>query len=87
MATFESAFSIGERAYYVVFATATIYAVQITNIKFKNNTMLYRLSRVDTGAILADVPEASVLTFEEAKLSLRTYLLAKLVEIEDLVAP
>jgi hypothetical protein len=80
-------FSVGDRAYFSLFATATIYAVQIKRVYIRNNEVIYDIIRLDNNFVISGVKEAEIGTFTEAKTSLITYLQAKLNEITNLVAP
>lgn len=80
-------FSRGDRAYFPIFATATIYAVDITKVYIQNNSIVYNLARIDSDFVLEGVPENDVCTFVEAKTKLTTYLQTRLTELTALVAP
>lgn len=80
-------FSVGQRAYFPIFATATIYAVTIKMVYLRNGYVFYDLVRADNGYEIEGVPEADVLVFPEAKAKLVAYLEGKLNEINNLVAP
>lgn len=81
-------FSVGERAYYVIFATASIKAVDILKIYPYNSSIAYDIRQAtSTGMVLQGVPESDLYTFSEARAVLITYLRDKLANIETLVAP
>lgn len=80
-------FSKGDRAYFPIFATATVYAVTVTRVYILSGRLAYDLVRMDSDFILEGVPEEDVCTFPEAKAKLVKYLETKLAEINSLVAP
>lgn len=80
-------FSKGDRAYFPIFATATIYAVTVTKVYLLSGRLVYDLVRMDRDFVLEGVPEEDVCTFVEAKAKLVTYLETKLAEVNSLVAP
>jgi hypothetical protein len=80
-------FSLGERAYYVIYATASINPVDIMKAYSYNGSVYYDLKKADTnGLMLKRVPESDLLTFAEAKISLTKYLQTKLTEIDKITA-
>lgn len=81
-------FSVGERAYYVVYATASIKAVDILKVYPYNSSIAYDIRQANTnGLALKGVPEKDIYTFAEARSLLIAYLTDKLAAIETLVAP
>lgn len=80
-------FSKGDRAYFPIFATATIYAVTVTKVYLLSGRLVYDLVRMDRDFVLEGVPEEDVCAFVEAKAKLVTYLETKLAEVNSLVAP
>lgn len=87
MAIITTKFAVGDRAFYAVFATATIYAITVKHVWYDNGIILYTVERADTGDMIENVPESSVCFFSEAKESLQAYLQKKLNEVSVLVAP
>lgn len=83
-------FSVNDVAYFVIFATATLYAVKITEVYLKNidgqSTVMYNLLRLDKNFIIQGIPQTQVLTFEEAKTSLINYLQTQLAIVNNLTA-
>ena len=86
-----ASFSIGDVAYFPLFATASIYPVQITDVYLKNiqgvSTVIYDLLRLDKGFVLQGIPQDQVLPFPQAQTTLLAYLAAKTTEITNMVAP
>jgi hypothetical protein len=80
-------FNEGDRAYYNINATATIYPVIIKGICLKNNTPYYDIKRIDKDLLLENIKETEIYTFTEAKSALVLYLQTKLAEVNGLVAP
>lgn len=83
-------FSVNDTAYFAIFATATIYAVKITNVYLKTingqSTIMYDLLRLDKNLIIQAIPQSQVLTFVEAKTSLIQYLTNQLTIVTNLTA-
>ena len=75
-------FSINDVAYFVIFATANLYAVKIIDVYIKTvdgqSTIMYNLLRLDKNFIIQAIPQNQVLTFAEAKASLINYLQTQL---------
>ena len=84
-------FSVGDTAYFAIFATASIYAVQVTNVYARtvngNLTVMYDLLRLDKKLTLQGIPQDQVQTFAQAKASLINYLQTKLTQVTAAVAP
>ena len=81
-------FSVGERAYYVVFATASIKAVDVTKIYPYNSSIAYDVKQANMlGFTMQGLPESDLHTFSEARTILIDYLQDKLAQVETLVAP
>ena len=80
-------FSKGDRAYFCIFATATIYAVTIENVYLRSNQVLYDIVRTDTDYSIEGVPESDLNDFITAKAVLVKYLSDKLAATTALVAP
>lgn len=87
---FTANFSINDVAYFVIFATANLYAVKITDVYLKNidgqSTIMYDLLRLDKNFIIQAIPQSQVLTFSEAKTSLINYLQTQLAIVNNLTA-
>ena len=83
-------YSVGETAYFVIFATGNLYSVQVTNIYLKNidgiTTIMYDLIRLDKNLIIQGIPQNQVLSFNQAKASLISYLQTQLDIITNLTA-
>jgi hypothetical protein len=83
-------FSVNDIAYFVIFATANLYAVKITNVYLKTidsqSTVMYDLLRLDKNFIIQAIPQNQVLTFTEAKTSLINYLQTQLSIVNNLTA-
>jgi len=81
-------FSIGDTAYFPLFATATIYVVTVIDVYLRNvngqSIVLYDLQRIDNKTVLQGIPQDQVFTFPQAKASLLTYLQAKITEVTNL---
>jgi hypothetical protein len=80
-------FSVGDKAYFSLFATAMIYPVQIKRVYLRNNEVIYDVIRTDKSFVITGVKETEIGSFVEAKAILVAYLTAKLNEITNLVAP
>lgn len=89
MGTIPTKFNKHDRAYYVIYATASIYPVIITAIKLDPSTsaILYDIIRADIDVALTNIAESDLYTFAEAKNKLLVYLQDKLEIISALVAP
>lgn len=83
---FHTKYSVGDTAYFTIFALGAIYSVVINKVYIRNKQVLYDLVRQDTQFVLEGVPEADVLSFIEAKSKLKLYLETKLTELNLLVA-
>ena len=83
-------FSINDVAYFVIFATANLYAVKIIDVYIKTvdgqSTIMYNLLRLDKNFIIQAIPQNQVLTFAEAKASLINYLQTQLSIVTNLTA-
>ncbi len=83
-------FSVGDTAYFAIFATGNLYAVQITNIYLKTidgaTNIMYDVIRLDKNLIIQGIPQSQVLTFAQAKTSLINYLQTQLDIITNLTA-
>lgn len=84
--TITAKYSVGDTAYYTIFAVANIYACKVDSIYLRDNTLYYTLIRIDKNFKIPDVPEKEVLSFAEAKNSLVTYLNSKLLQVNSLTA-
>ena len=86
-----TAFSVGDTAYFPLFATASIYAVQVTDVYLRtvdgNSVIYYDLLRLDKNLVLEGIPEAQMYTFPNAKIALMTYLQNALTAASKLTAP
>ena len=80
-------FSVGDKAYFALFATANIYAVQIKRVYLRNNEVIYDVIRTDKGFVITGVKESEIGNFVEVKAILVGYLTTKLNEITNMVAP
>ncbi len=81
-------FSVGDRAYYVIYATASINAVDVHKVYPYGLKILYDVKRAgSTDMVLKQIPESDLLTFTEARTLLIKYLQEKLALVENLVAP
>ena len=84
-------FSLGDVAYFPIYATASIYPVQITDVYLKTidgvTTVMYSLVRLDKNLTLKGIPQSQVLSFNQAKTALLAYLQAKITEVSSMVAP
>jgi len=80
-------FNVGERAYYVIFATSSVNSVDIVKVYSFGGDIFYNLRKSGTGLIIDRVLERDVLNFTEARLRLIEYLTRKLDEATKLVAP
>jgi hypothetical protein len=88
MTTITTKFSVGQRAYYVIYANASVNPVDVLKIYPSNSDLLYDVRKADsTGLLLKRVPETDLMTFPEARTALITYLQLKLTETINLVAP
>ena len=83
----ETKFNVGDRAYFTIFATATVYALDITKVYLRNGTIYYDAFRIDSDFTLEGIPEEEIGNFVEAKAKLVSYLQNKLAETVALVAP
>ena len=80
-------FSVGDRAYYVIYANASINAVNITNVWVDSGVVFYNVVKANSDMGLNRVPETDLMTFTEARTNLLAYLNAKIVSITNMVAP
>lgn len=80
-------FSIGSRAYYIIFATTSINPVDVMNVWIDNGTIYYKVNKSGTDIYLGRIPESDLLTFSEAKSRLLTHLNNQIAIINALVAP
>lgn len=83
-------YSVGDTAYFVIFATGNLYAVQITNVYLKTidgtTNVMYDLIRLDKNFIIQGIPQNQVLSFSQAKASLLNYLQTQITIITNLTA-
>ena len=80
-------FSVGFRAYYVIFATASINPVDILKVWSEGSNILYKVNKTNTDIFLDRILEEELLTFSEAKVKLLDYLNEKIQAVSILVAP
>lgn len=80
-------FSVGDRAYFALYATAVVHAVDVKRVYLRSNEVVYDVIRADNGFILAGVKESEIGSFTEARALMIGYLEAKLLEINSAVAP
>ena len=84
-------FSINDVAYFALFATGRIYAVQVTDVYLGNvsgtTTVMYDLLRLDKNLVIQGIPQDQVQSFSQAKTSLINYLNAQLTLVTNMTAP
>ena len=83
-------FSVNDVAYFPIYATASIYKVQVTNVYLRTvngqSVVMYDLLRLDKNLTLQGIPQNQLFTFPQAKEALINYLQQTLTSVTNLSA-